>query len=348
MQASDVAGDDGEEITVSVCGRRSGATAAGRRAHRAVGRGCARGGVGVSLAVISYGGGGQSTAMLVLAAQGQLGCNIDTALFANVGDDSEHPGTLRYVREVAIPWAAEHGLDVHELHRTRRDGTVETLYGRLTREGSRSLPIPVRMDNGAPGTRSCTADFKIRVVGKWLREHGASEADPATVCVGISVDEIHRANNRRSEKHERVVYPLLELGYRRVDCERLIRDTPLPASLAPRLRDIVYELPSVTRADLLRSDFTRLPRPPKSSCFFCPFHRPSAWQAMRIEEPDLFEKAADLEDLLNARRDELGKDHVYLTRFGGPLRKVIPDGVAFLPLADDGGSGGCDGGWCAA
>ena len=49
------------------------------------------------LKVFSYGGGVQSTACLVLVAQGKLG--IQTFLFANVGDDSEHPATLRYVRD---------------------------------------------------------------------------------------------------------------------------------------------------------------------------------------------------------------------------------------------------------
>ncbi|TDB83784.1 phosphoadenosine phosphosulfate reductase, partial [Actinomadura sp. 7K534] len=91
----------------------------------------------------SYGGGWQSTAALVLAAQGRI--DFPTFLFANVGDDSEHPATLRYIRDHAAPYAAAHGIDLRELHRIRRDGTTETLYGRLTREGSRSIPIPVRM-----------------------------------------------------------------------------------------------------------------------------------------------------------------------------------------------------------
>ena len=43
--------------------------------------------------VISYGGGVQSTAMLVLANQGAID-SVDAALFSNVGDDSEHPATL--------------------------------------------------------------------------------------------------------------------------------------------------------------------------------------------------------------------------------------------------------------
>src|SRR2546430_9402969 len=159
-----------------------------------------------ALRVFSYGGGVQSTAALVLAAQGHI--DFRTFLFSNVGDDSEDPKTIRYVHEVAMPFAERHGIELHELHRVRRDGTIETLYGRLTRPGSRSLPIPVRMSNGAPGTRSCTADFKIRVIASWLKRRGATVEQPATVAVGISLDETHRAHNRREIGWGRAVYPL--------------------------------------------------------------------------------------------------------------------------------------------
>lgn len=47
-----------------------------------------------ALRVISYGGGVQSTALLVLAASGRI--DFRTFLFANVGDDSEHNATLVY------------------------------------------------------------------------------------------------------------------------------------------------------------------------------------------------------------------------------------------------------------
>ncbi|MGW1996185.1 hypothetical protein [Embleya sp. NPDC001921] len=166
--------------------------------------------------VISYGGGVQSTALLALAANGKI--DYRTFLFANVGDDSENPGTLKYLREVAAPYAAKAGLDLRILDRRRRDGTTETLWQRLNRPATRSIPIPVRMANGAPGRRSCTADFKIKVVGRWLRGAGATKSDPATVGIGISVDEIHRANRRRCEAYEVIEYPLLDLGLRRADC----------------------------------------------------------------------------------------------------------------------------------
>lgn len=264
------------------------------------------------LATFSFGGGVQSVACLVLAATGRI--DYRTFLFANVGDDSEHPGTLTYLQQHAKPYAAAHGLALIELHRVRRDGTRETLYGRLTKEGSRSLPIPVRMSNGAPGTRSCTADFKIRVVGKWLKAHGANAHNPATVGIGISVDEIQRANTRRQEPYEHVTYPLLDLGIRRADCYRIITAAGLPV-------------------------------PPKSACWFCPYHRPSTWADMRREEPDLFERSCQLETLLNQRRTTLGKDPIYLTRYGKPLAKAIPGGQ--LNLFDEHDETAlCDSGRC--
>ena len=268
------------------------------------------------LRVVSYGGGVQSTALLVLAARERI--DFRTFLMANVGDDSENPATLDYVRDVAAPYAAEHGIDMHLLDRVKRDGTTETLWGRLMREGSRSLPIPVRMDNGAPGNRSCTVDFKVRVTGKWLKQHGASEDNKATIGIGISADEIMRANNRRVDPHERIVYPLIGIGeetgllMNRQDCMTLIRAEGLPV-------------------------------PPKSSCFFCPFHRPSAWEDMQRDQPELFDRAVGLERTLNERRDLLGKDHVWLTRFAMPLDKAIK-AQDLLPLDETAGQ--CDSGWC--
>ena len=269
--------------------------------------------------VISYGGGVQSTAMIVLAATGEfdrLGLNVEHALFSNVGDDSEHPATLTYVRDVMTPWAAEHGITVHELHKVRRNGDIETLWQRLMKEGSRSLPIPVRMpDTGAPGTRSCTVDHKIKVVGKWLKANGASADTPANVCIGISTDEIQRIGNKNTEPYEVVSYPLIDLRLSRAGCEHVIREAGLPV-------------------------------PRRSSCFFCPFHRPLAWAEMRRDEPELFRLSQLLEDTLIDRRLELERDPVYLTRFGKRLSDAIAKAQDTLPFDGEFNDGGCDEGYC--
>lgn len=267
----------------------------------------------MSLTSVSYGGGVQSNAMLVLAARGEIDCRL--FLFANVGADSEHPDTIQYVEEIAKPYALEHDIELIELQRIPRrgmsKGKVETLWGRLMREGSRSLPIPVRMSNGAPGTRSCTADLKIRVIGQELQRRGATVEDPATVMLGISIDEIERAKPGVDPRapYQMRTYPLLDLGLRRTDCMRIIASEGLPM-------------------------------PGKSACFFCPFHDGEAWRKLRRDTPELWDKACHLEDTLNERRVTIGKDPVFLTRHAKPLRLLADDQ---LQLA---GMDGCDSGHC--
>lgn len=259
----------------------------------------------MSLRAVSYGGGVQSTALLVMAARGTI--DFPVFLMANTGDDSEHPATLAYVREVAMPYAAAHGIELVLLNRVMRDGTVETLHGRITRPDRMSVAIPIRMSSGKPASRSCTVDFKLRVTAKELKRRGACAETPATVAIGISVDEIQRANPSRAEPHERLVYPLLDAGMRRNDCEQMIRAEGLPV-------------------------------PPKSSCYFCPFHSYAAWQDLRRDTPDLFEQACALEENIRAKHPTRP---MFMLDAMIPLREGIHRGVDTLPFDD-----GCDSSSC--
>lgn len=241
--------------------------------------------------IFSFGGGVQSMACLVLAARREI--DFPVFLFADVGADSENPETLAYLREVALPYAARVGIELRLLPRLKRDGSIETLWGRIMKPGSRSLPIPVRMnDTAAPGNRSCTVDFKIKVIDKALKALGATAAHPAITGIGISLDEAGRARQESGREFQKLVYPLLDLGLRRSDCETIIAKAGLPV-------------------------------PPKSSCFFCPYHSLPAWQSLYDRRRDLFEKSVLLERTMNERRKALGKDPVWLTRFCKPLDQVV-------------------------
>lgn len=265
--------------------------------------------------VISYGGGVQSTAMIVLATQGLIP-GVTDALFSNVGDDSEYPATLTFVQDIMTPWAAERGIRVHELKRTLRNGEVETLWQRMMKEESKSIMIPMRGSRtGAPGNRSCTIDHKIQVVGKWLKKNGASKTNKATVCIGISTDEIQRANNKRAMPYELPIFPLIDLNLDRTACQQIIRDAGLPV-------------------------------PPKSSCFFCPFHRPLVWSEMRRDEPELFQKAVLLETTINDRRAARDKEPMFLTRFGLPLEDSCAEAQQTLGSDGEFNDGQCDEGYC--
>lgn len=286
-----------------------------------------------TLRTISYGGGVQSTAMCVLATQGKLdeimGGPIDAALFVNVGDDSEHPATIEYVRNVMMPWAAERGLEVVELHPTR-DGKPTTLWQQITYEGSNRDLIPVFGEKGNPLTRACTETFKIRTLRRWQRERGASAKNPVYTALGISTDEIQRAGRGEDAPMERRIYPLLHLGLDRGDCAKVIADAGLPV-------------------------------PPKSSCFFCPYHSEIAWMKLRRETPELFDRAQYLEDLMKERKERQGSLQVWISHKGAMKRTRLSETIApdedleemlqgrkaKQKMTGDGiGIDGCDSGFC--
>lgn len=280
----------------------------------------------MSLRVVSHGGGVQTTAMLVLAATGRL--DYKTFLFANVGDDSEHPATLRYLHEIAVPYAHNHGINIIEIRRTGRGGKSRpTLYQALTSPTSRSVEIPIWLgDDLLPGNRNCTPNWKIKVIDGWLRAHGATPQNKATVAVGLSIDELRRVNARKATPTQVLHYPLIGLlggepaepatgrPLKRSDCEQIIRSAGLPL-------------------------------PGKSSCWFCPFQRPEQWREQRRHQPELFARACDLEATLIERRQRLGKDPGYLAWFGhGKPLAVAVDQPDVLPGMEQ--DSHCDNGWC--
>lgn len=246
----------------------------------------------------SFGGGVQSTAALVLAAQGKIDYRL--FLFANVGDDSENPDTLAYIEDHVWAYARDNGISLVEVARKTNGG--ETLLQRTKRETS-GVRIPMRMANGAPGNRTCTTQFKRAVIRKWL---GAGNH---VVGLGISWDEIHRMRTDSGYKNITNEYPLIDLRLTRKDCLRIVREAGLP-------------------------------QPPKSSCWFCPYHNQAEWHGLRLQHPDLFDQAAELEQSLIAKRAALGKDAIYLTPKGVPLKQAIGDQMAFDNLDT------CESGYC--
>lgn len=276
------------------------------------------------LRAFSFGGGVQSTACLVLAAQGLLPVSDDdfkwdVFMFANVGERAESPDTLRYVSEVCRPYAEANGIEFVELRKVKRGGSPDDLLDMVDRQAW--PPIPVRMASGAPGTRSCTRDFKIKVINKELVRRGAKDEDGvrAIVGIGISLDEIQRAKgwgeiDPRTPERIRE-YPLLRLGLRRADAIKIIAEAGLPPA-------------------------------PRSACWFCPFHTLDEWRHLRQTNPGLFDQAVSLEQQINEKRRARGKDDVYLTKYGRPISEVVHDQLT-LGLDDPGtGDAPCDTGYC--
>lgn len=265
------------------------------------------------LTVFSFGGGVQSTAALVLAAQGRI--DYHTFLFSNVGVDSENPDTLTYIEHVSKPYALAHGLDLIELSRPG-----ETLLSRITGEANRGYVIPAytpdkkRLNNGSPGRRICTEDFKIMVVAAWLKEHGATEQNPAHVGMGISREEAAARMRSSSLSYEILDYPLVDLGIDRQQCLNIVADAGLPP-------------------------------PPRSACRFCPHHSLRYWQTLREKSPEQFQEVVDLERFIGERQKQRGQPVVFLNRRVKPLDQLTTGDYTQSTLFDE-QDDLCDSGYC--
>lgn len=258
--------------------------------------------------IFSFGGGVQSTAVLVLQAQNKLPKPYDYFVFANVGNDSENPDTLDYIERYSKPFAKECGIEFVELDKG------ETLRGRIF-STKRSVPIPMRMNTGAPGNRACTVDFKIRLVDKWVRSKMTTGGE-FTIGLGISTDEIHRARVHEPEEPYKGLikykdYPLIELMLSRNECSSLVFNASLPI-------------------------------PPKSSCYFCPFHTDAFWRELQVKRPELFADAVKIDYHLREKRQRLwDKDAVWIHRSLKPLDVAITEQGNFFDELDN-----CEDGYC--
>jgi hypothetical protein len=253
----------------------------------------------------SYGGGVQSNAVMVMQARGLV--HFDKFVFSNVGEDSENPDTLKYIEDIAKPYMQKQGIEFVELRKTIR-GEIVTLRDYIY-ANNRTVPLPAYLQSGAPGNRKCTLDWKILLIARYAKKNGASKTNKCIMGIGISLDEFTRMSTSRIGWQDNE-YPLIDLRMTRNDCIKLIESEGLPV-------------------------------PPKSSCYFCPYHSYKTWVEMREKQPDLFQEAVNIEKRMNEKRKSFGKDSVYLTRFLKPLEDVIGKQM-FLPEEET----TCESGYC--
>jgi hypothetical protein len=271
--------------------------------------------------IFSFGGGVQSVAVLALQALGKLSRPFDTFVFANVGDDSESPDTLQYFYDHVIAFASRYGIRVVQVQKTRGDGSLDTLLQYLQRS-ERSVSIPVYMPSGSKSNRSCTVDFKIRVVDRYIRSLRVGYVD---LGIGFSLDETRRLDGRPVGYHDR--YGKKPYGFSKRFVYPLLDDVPLSRHAA---------LQVIGNAGL--------PIPPKSACWFCPFMSRSARIEQKRNTPELFNRSCELETMINQRRAALGRDAAYLHPDLVPMSRAVGDQMSMFDLLND--DLACGSGYC--
>jgi hypothetical protein len=167
--------------------------------------------------LVSYGGGTNSTAMLI--GMRDWSCVPDAILFADTG--GERPETYEHLERMQL-WCKRNGFP--EITIIRKGGNNETLEEECLRK--KTLP-PV-----AFGFKTCSLKYKIEPFEKWCNNSPECKKvwDSGKVVqkfIGIDADELHRAVKSKSPKYQNE-YPLLLWEWGRDNCISAIKKENLP------------------------------------------------------------------------------------------------------------------------
>jgi hypothetical protein len=165
------------------------------------------------LTVLSLGAGVNSTALLVLKAQGKV--NFDFALFADTGN--ENPETYEYLENVIKPFCQKNNIDLEIIK--RENNNYETLKDWCVNHKL----IPSRKFG------ACRDKFKITVIRKYLKKYYpfVYKNKEIETLIGFCVGEEGRRQGYVGIT-QNYRFPLMELGLDRRGCVRVIREAGLP------------------------------------------------------------------------------------------------------------------------
>jgi PP-loop superfamily ATP-utilizing enzyme len=163
--------------------------------------------------VISYGGGVQSTALVILAMRQQW--PVDEIVHVDLLA-AESPSTREYVKYFHNWLRDEYGREITFIERD--------LYGDMLANPA-FTPVPwLGKRERFMLRRQCTREYKVAPVQRYLTQkylHGRIQ-----LMLGISADEWHRM---RQSSHSRIdhVYPLIDLMITRTQCLEIIQGAGL-------------------------------------------------------------------------------------------------------------------------
>jgi hypothetical protein len=265
-----------------------------------------------ALRVLSFGGGVQSTAMLLMALHREIGPLPDAVIMADTGWE----GVRTYAH---VEWTRE------QVNRMT-NGQVQFIVtsGGNIREDQirqsqgaegRVAAVPYFTANGGRGMRQCTSEYKLEPltqaqrgllgVMKGSRVPAGTQVE---VWIGISTDEIIRAKHA-AKPWQVNRFPLIEAGISRNDCRSWL-------------------------------EAKGYPQPPKSACVGCPYHDDWQWADMARNAPADFADACEVDDIIRRGNSKMTNDQ-FTHRSLRPLRDVKFAGVENGDLFDADCEGMC-------
>ncbi len=226
------------------------------------------------MVVVSYGGGVDSTAMLIEMYRRQI--IPDLILFADL--EAEKPETYDFIT-VFDAWLVDHGMP--EITVVRYNPTTDkyrTLQGNML--SNQTIPSP------AFGMHSCSLKWKVQPQDYYLKgcSRGPNKREPHPLAmstwqrgqtvlkvIGYDNSKADLARARKAERHSGECelfdywYPLQDWEMQRLDCIRTIKTEGLPV-------------------------------PVKSACYFCPSSKKYEILWLAAKHPTLLWQAIAMED----------------------------------------------------
>lgn len=247
--------------------------------------------------VLNLGAGVQSSCLALMAARGEVTPMPDFAVFADTQAEPTEVYTWLDWLEKQLPFPV-----IRVTRGNLTDDSLKIIYRKKTGVKSmrRLIPLFGIKPNGektAALGRSCTADYKIAPILKEIKSRcGVKRAQKnitVTQWIGISYDEMQRMKPA-SDKWTQHRWPLIENRMTRSHCKEWMKKN-------------------------------NYPEPPRSACYYCPFHSNDEWRRLRNEDPVHFAKAVDFDMLIRKRYQEEQTDmkmEVYLHSSCKPIGEI--------------------------
>lgn len=202
-------------------------------------------------------GGGVQTFGMLLAIRQGIIPKVNGFIFSDT--KAEYPETYIHIQTIVKPLLEEMNIPFVEV--SNEEGIIEG-YKR-----TKTIPLP--------GFRSCTMNYKVEPIRKYfrmrLKELGIKKQKGKPIIkmlIGISSDESSRAIHPKNQKPKWILntYPFLELDWSR-------------RQIIEFIEEMGFEVPR------------------KSGCYMCPYSGLKGFVNLKVNYPDLFQNAIEMEDL---------------------------------------------------
>lgn len=248
--------------------------------------------------VLSFGAGTQSTALLLMALNGEInGVVPDYIIFSDTGWEPERVYQwLGYVNDyIELMYGAK--VIVTSAGNIKEDTMDQS------RKRTASIPFYLKGENGkreGMAMRQCTKEYKIEPVSKKIRELLGYKPrqrvkEIVHIWKGISTDEITRVKPSRV-KWQIAEHPLVDI----MDVDRT--------------------------ACIKYVEKIGIGTPPKSSCIGCPYHDNAFWRDIKRDSPLEFEEACQFDDYIRENLTRF-RGKAFLHRSCQPLREIDFDAL---------------------